>query len=207
MVLVYGEAETGKTTLAIQCSVNCARMGYKTLFIDCENTFFPRRMAQIVSEDFEDIAPQIILMKPESFEQQTVVIDRLNEYVSERVGLIVIDTITGLYREKLGDNMKETFSLNRELNRQMACLAQITKTQKVACLVISQVRSVVFEEHEMVQPVATRVLKFWADTTISLKPTAQTNVVKVTVEMHTDRKPVKTVFLKIEEKGLHDYRV
>ncbi len=207
MVLVYGEAETGKTTLAIQCSVNCARMGYKTLFIDCENTFFPRRMAQIASDDFEDIAPQIILMKPESFEQQTVVIDRLNEYVSERVGLIVIDTITGLYREKLGDDMKETFSLNRELNRQMACLAQITKTQKVACLVISQVRSVVFEEHEMVQPVATRVLKFWADTTISLKPTAQTNVIKATVEMHTEKKPVKTIFLKIEEKGLHDYRV
>lgn len=207
MVLVYGEAETGKTTLAIQCAVNCARMGYKTIFIDCDNNFFPRRMAQIAADnDFEDLASQIILMKPEDFKQQTFVIDRLSEYISEKVGLIVVDTITGLYRERLGDDVKKTFALNRELNRQMACLAQVTKTQKVASLVVSQVRSVVLEKHELVQPVATRVLKFWADTTVSLKPTTQANVIKVTVETHIDKKHYKTIFLKIEEKGLHDYR-
>lgn len=206
IALVYGEAETGKTTLAIQCAVNSARMGYKTIFLDCDNTFFPRRMAQIAAGDFQDVAPQIILMKPGNFEQQSVVIDRLSDYISKKVGFIVVDTVTGLYRERLGDDMKETFALNRELNRQMACLAQITKTQKVASLVVSQVRSVVFGENEMVQPVAMRVLKFWADTTISLKPTVQANVMKATVETHIDKKPAKTIFLKIEEKGLHDYK-
>ena len=203
-MLVYGEAETGKTTLAIQCAVNCARMGYKTIFIDCDNTFFPRRMAQIASDDFEIPASQIILMRPDDFGQQTFVIDRLNEYISGKVRLIVVDTITGLYREKLGDGMKETFVLNRELNRQMACLAQTTKTQKVACLVVGQVRSVVSEEHEIVQPVATRVLEFWADTIISLQPTAKANIVKATVKTHTGKKSAKPMFLKIEEKGLHD---
>ena len=82
IVIAYGEAETGKTTLAVQCSINCARMGYKTIFIDCDNTFFPRRMAQIAFDDFETFASQIILMKPEDFDQQTFVIDRLSEYVS-----------------------------------------------------------------------------------------------------------------------------
>ncbi|MCW3985004.1 MAG: AAA family ATPase [Candidatus Bathyarchaeota archaeon] len=206
MVLVFGEAETGKTTLAIQCAVNCARMSYKTIFIDCDSTFFPRRMAQIAIDDFEALAHQIILMKPEDFEQQTIVIDRLNDYISKKVGLIVVDTITNLYSERLGDDMKKTFALNRELNRQMACLAQITKTHKVASLIVSQVRSVILEEHGKVQPVATRVLKFWTDKTISLKPTAQTNVIKANVETHIDKKPVKPIFLKIEEKGLHDYR-
>ena len=206
IVLVYGEAETGKTTLAIQCAVNCAKMGYKTIFIDCDRTFFPRRMAQIATKDFEALAPQIILMKPEDFEQQTFVIDRLSEYISRRVGLIVVDTITGLYGERLEDDIKKTFTLNRELNHQMACLAQITKTQKVASLIVSQVRSVVFEEHEIVQPVATRVLKFWAHTIISLKPTAKANVIKATVKTHKDKKPAKPMFLKIEEKGLHYFR-
>lgn len=206
MLLVYGEPETGKSTLALQCGVNCAKMDYKTIFIDCENIFLPRRMAQIASENLEALASQIILMRPENFEQQTVVIDRLGDYISEKVGLIVIDTITSLYRENLVDDMKRTFTLNRELNRQMACLAQITRTQKVASLVTSQVRSMVFEEQELVQPVATRVLKFWADITINLKPTAQARVIKATVETHTDKKPIKPVFLKIEETGLHDYR-
>jgi DNA repair protein RadB len=206
MVLVYGEAETGKTTLALQCAVNCAKMEYKTIFIDCDHTFFPRRMAQIAGDDFDDLAPQTILMRPEDFEQQAVVIDRLSDYISKKVGFIAVDTITGLYREKVGDNMKKTFALNRELNRQMACLAQITKTQKVASLVISQVRSVVLQEREAVQPVAMRVLKFWADTTISLKPTARANVIKATVEAHRHEKTGKAVFLEIEEKGLHDYK-
>jgi len=207
MILVYGEAETGKTTLAIQCAVNCAKMEYKTIFIDCNHTFFPRRMAQIAGDNFEDLAPQIILMHPEDFEQQTVVIDRLSDYISKKVGLIVVDTITDFYRENVGGDAKKSFAMNRELNRQMACLAQITKTQKVTSLVISQVRSVVLQEHEIVQPVATRVLKFWADKTISLKPTAQANVIKATVEAHRLTKSAKIVFLKIEEKGLRDYKL
>ncbi len=205
MVLVYGEAETGKTTLALHCAVNCAKMGYKTLFIDCDGTVFPRRMKQIADGDFEDFS-QIILMKPESFEQQTMVIDRLDDYMSEKVGLIVVDTITNLYREKLGVDAKTTFSLNRELNRQIATLAQIAKTRKAACLVVSQVRSTVSEGQEVVQPVAPRVLKFWADAIVSLKPTAQSSVVKVLVETRMHRNPAKAIFLKIGEKGLQDYK-
>ncbi len=205
-MLVYGEAETGKSTLAIQCAVNCARMGYKTIFVACEDTFFTRRMEQIASDDFEAIASQIILMHPEDFEQQGFVIDNLNRYVSKKVGLIVVDTITSLYRERLGDDVKKTFSLNRELNRQMACLTQITKTQKLVSLVVSQVRSVVLDERELVQPVATRVLEFWADTILSLKLTTQTTVIKVSVKTHGNKNPVKSIFLRIGEKGLHDYR-
>ena len=149
-------------------------------------------------------ASQIILMKPQDFVQQTTVIDSIGDYVSEKVGLIVVDTITGLYREKLGDDDKSTFTLNRELNRQMACLAQITKTQRLACLIVSQVRSVVIEAQELVQPVAKRVLKFWADAIITLKPTAKPQVINATVELRKIAKPTKAIFLKIEERGLQD---
>jgi len=204
-VLVYGEAETGKTTLAIQCAINCARMGYKTIFIDCDHTFLGRRMAQIASEDFEELAPQIILMKPQDFRQQAFVIDRLAEYVGERVGLIVVDTITRLYREGLEGNMRKTLRLNRELNRQMAYLAQITRTESVASLIVSQVRSVFLEADRTVQPVAMRVLKFWADASVSVWPTAEYNKIRVNVET-SSKKRSKPIFLRIEKGGLRDYR-
>jgi RecA/RadA recombinase len=181
-------------------------MGYKTIFVDCDGTFSPKRMAQIAQDDFEALAPQIILIKPEDFDQQAAVIERLNDYVSERVGLVVVDTVTNLYREKLEDDMKRNFALNRELNRQMACLAQTTKTRKVASLVISQVRSVVFEEQESVQPVGTRVLKFWADTTIILQPTARSTVIKVVVGTRLRKKPANSVLCEIGERGLLGHR-
>jgi RecA/RadA recombinase len=204
MALVYGEAETGKTTLAIQCAVNCAIMGYKTIFVDCDGTFFGARMEHVAGNDFDDLGPRIILMKPEDFERQTFIIDRLDDYISKTIGLIVVDTITGLYREKFGDGVEKTFILNRELNRQMASLAEITKTRKVVSLITSQVRSVFYgQQNELVQPVATRVLKFWADTVISLRPTARANVIRATVERNKDKKPAKPVFLKIQKNGLH----
>jgi len=206
IVLVYGEAETGKTTLAIQCAISCARMGHKTIFVDCDGTFSPRRMAQIAANDFEALAPQIILMQPRDFGQQAIVIERLNDFVSEKVGLIIVDTVTSLYRGRLGGDMKITFTLNRQLNCQMASLAQITRTKKVSCLVVSQVRSTVLGENELVQPVATRVLRFWADTNINLKPTASGFIIKATVETRKSKKLPKSMFLKIEERGLGDYR-
>ncbi|UCH31760.1 MAG: AAA family ATPase [Candidatus Bathyarchaeota archaeon] len=203
LLLVYGEAETGKTTFAIQCAVNCAKTGFKTFFIDCDGAFFPRRMVQIAAHESKEIGSQIMLMKPETLEQQAVIIDKLNEYISKKVGLIIFDTITSLYSEALGDDKQSVFSLNRQLNRQMAYLAQISRTQKVASLVVGQVRSVM-NKYDLVQPVAMRVLKYWADAVIILNPTTEAHVIKATIKTRATQKPSKQIFLKLGEKGLHE---
>ena len=203
--LVYGEAETGKSSLAVQCAVNCARMGYKSLFIDSDGTFSPKRLSQIAYYDYEKISPFIILMKPTTFQEQIMAIDHLDEYITKKFGLIVVDTITSLYRVELG-SQKETFALNRELNRQVALLAQIAKTRKVAVLITSQVRSVFLEEQVRIEPVATRVLKFWSDIVLNLNQTGQTRVIKVLLEKHPERKRSASCYVKIERTGIRDYR-
>jgi DNA repair protein RadB len=205
--LVYGEAETGKTTLAIQCAVNCARQGCKTLFVDCDGTFSARRLSQIAIRDFKDIAGLIILMKPDNFGEQAIVIDRLTDYVTKSFGLVVIDTVTSLYRAEIAERPEKTFELNRELNRQMACLAQIARTQKIAVLVTSQVRSVFSETYVSIEPVATRVLKFWADTIIAMKPTENPQIIKAILEKSSKKVPPLTCHLKIEETGIHEYLI
>ena len=45
VILIYGEPETGKTTLAMQCAVDCAIQKLKILFVDCDNTFFSYKSA------------------------------------------------------------------------------------------------------------------------------------------------------------------
>src|SRR5208283_740420 len=97
VVLIYGEPETGKSTLAIQCAVNCAFQNLKTLYVDCDNTFSSKRMAQISKDNFEHIADQVILIRPKNFREQTAVIDRIQDYTAKNFGLIVIDTLTSLY--------------------------------------------------------------------------------------------------------------
>jgi len=205
--LIYGEAETGKTTLTMQCAVNCARQGYKTLFVDCDSTFSARRLSQIASEDFKDIAELIILMRPNNFSEQAVVIDRLTDYITKSFRLLVVDTITSIYRAKVAEHPEETFQLNRELNRQIACLAQVAKTQKIAVLLISQVRSVFNEAYISIEPVGTRVLKFWADTIIVMKPTENPRIIKAILEKSPKRVRHSFCHLRIEKTGMRGHLI
>jgi RecA/RadA recombinase len=202
--LVYGEAETGKTTLAMQCTINCAKQGYKTLFIDCDGTFSSRRLSQLASEKLKEIAELITLMRPNDFHEQTLVIDHLMDYLTKNFGLLIIDTITALYRLKIAESPKKTFELNRELNRQIAELAQTAKTQKIAVLILSQVHGVFDEASSSVEPVATRVLKFWTDTIIALKPTENPQIIKAILEKSRKKLQPQTYYLTIEENGIHE---
>jgi len=202
--LVYGEAEVGKTCLAVQCAVNAARMGYKAIFVDSDSTFSPRRLSQIAYKDVDEVAPQITLVRPKTFEEQALAIDRLDEYLTKSVGLVAVDTITSLYRSEIGER-QTTFALNRELGRQMACLAQVAKTHKVVALVNSQVRNVFLEGVVGVEPVATRVLKFWAGVVLNLKPTGRGKTLEAVLEKHPAHRQSVSCYLAIEEGGVCDY--
>ena len=205
VTLIYGEPETGKTTLAMQCAVNCAMQGYKILFVDCDNTFSVKRLSQVASGKFEEIADLVILIRPADFKEQTAVIDRISEYTAKNFGLIVIDTLNSLYRAKVAESAGKAFGPNRELNRQLAILAQNAKTQKIPVVITSQVRSVLDESYQSIAPVATRVLKFWSDTIIAMKPTESPQTIEAVLE-ETRSNPRETrCYLRINETGIHDF--
>ncbi|MCW4016682.1 MAG: AAA family ATPase [Candidatus Bathyarchaeota archaeon] len=203
--LIYGEAETGKTSLAVQCAVNCARRGIKSLFIDTDGTFSYERLSQIADYDYEKISPLMIIMRPTTFQEQAKAIDHLEKVITNKFGLIVVDTVTSLYRVELSGT-QETYAANRELNRQLAVLTQIAKTRGVAVLAISQVRSVLRGETVEMKPVATRVLNYWSDIVLDMRQTSQTRVIKVLREKHPKIKGTGYTYVKIENTGISDYR-
>jgi RecA/RadA recombinase len=208
ITMIYGEPETGKTTLVIQCAANCALQGKKTLFVDCDNTFATERLSQITREKFDQVAEQIILMKPKDFAEQTAIIDQLQDYTSKNFGLVIIDTFNSLYRAKVSETTapKASFAVNRELNRQMALLAQTAKTQHIPLIVTSQVKAVFDETYVSVAPVATRVLQFWATTTIALKPTENPQVIQVVLQQKNRNPQEATCHLRIGQTGIHDLK-
>jgi RecA/RadA recombinase len=204
--MIYGEPETGKTTLAIQCAANCAlQHNLKTLFVDSDGTFATERLLQITQEKFPQVSKQIILMRPRDFTEQTVLVDNLTDYISKSFGLVVIDTFNSLYRVKIAEaTPKASFAVNRELNRQMAILAQTAKTQHIPIVVTSQVKAVFDEPSITVAPVATRVLQFWADITIALKPTENSRLIKSVLQQKNRNPQEVTCYLRIEQTGIHD---
>lgn len=204
IVLIYGEPETGKSTLAMQCAISSSLQGKKTLFIDCDNKFSPQRLMQISSKKFDQIAELIVLIRPKDFAEQAAIVDHISEYTEKNFGLIVIDTATSLYRLKVAESSGKGFSLNRELNRQMAILAQTTKTLQIPIVMTSQVSSLFNETSVSVAPVATRVVKFWADTIIALQPTENSNSIRAVLEKTPWTNQEETCPLRIDLSGIHD---
>jgi DNA repair protein RadB len=204
ITLFYGAPETGKSTLAIQCSVNCAIQKLKVLFVDCDNTFSTKRLAQISGDKFDEVAERIILVKPKNFCEQTAFVDQIQDYAGKNVGLIVFDTLTSLYGAEVCETSSKTFSINRELNRQLAILAQTVKICKIPLIITSQVRSILGEQEDNVRPVATRVLKFWAETIIALKPTDQPQTIKAVLEKKHETDNEVVCYVQIGEKGIQD---
>jgi RecA/RadA recombinase len=206
VTLIYGEPDTGKTTLVMQCAVNGALKNRKVLFIDCDNTFSAKRLSQIASNRFDEVAERIVLVKPKDFKEQTALIDCIENYTTN-IGLIVIDTFTSLYGAKVCESSNKAFAINRELNRQLAILAQLVRIKKITVIITSQVRCVLSDQDSKIRPVATRVLKFWAENIIALKPTHFPQTIKVILEKPNITKQEKICYIQIGESGLHDTTV
>jgi RecA/RadA recombinase len=143
-------------------------------------------------------------MKPNDFREQAAIVDQLTDYVTANFGLVVLDTFTSLYRLRIAESPSKTFELNRELNRQLAVLAQTARTQKFAVLITGQVHSVLDSVPVSVEPVATRVLKFWADTVIALKPTENPQVIEMILEKSPLKATMKTCNLRIKGTGMRE---
>lgn len=203
MSLVYGEADTGKTTLAIQCAVNLARSGKRTIYIDSDRSLSSTRLSQISGYDLE-VLRNIIIFTPENFDVQTQIVESLPHYVSSQVALIAVDTVTSLYRLDVGDSDK-TFKLNRQLNRQLAYFSNIAKEGGVATLLLSQVRSLMMDSPE-VEPVANRLLRFWSNNIVQLRATPMVGVKEAVLELRMRRKVQKKCHFRTGEAGIEDLK-
>jgi RecA/RadA recombinase len=183
ITLIYGTYKTGKTTFALQSAINNAKKKFKTLYVDSDDTFSTSRLSQITQKGLDTVSQLIILFKPRNFLEQGLLFEKLSGCVSDSVALIVVDTITSLYRISL-QGPEETFAFNRELNRQLALLTELAVKNDVAVLLTGQVHSIIderFAESE-IEPVATRVLTFWSHNILRLTTTKQRSIRIATIE-------------------------
>src|SRR5207244_12573309 len=61
--LVYGEASTGKTVLAMQSALEAAARGFKVFFVDADLSFSAQRLESLVRG--EELAENIFVSQPE----------------------------------------------------------------------------------------------------------------------------------------------
>jgi DNA repair protein RadB len=180
VVVVYGEARTGKTTLALQTAIEAARRGLKVIYVDADHSFTHQRFTQLVGEEPE-AGERILLFFPDTFSAQTNLVESIENYLTTRTRLVIIDTITSLYRVSLG-SAQQTFVLNRELNRQLAYLSEVAARHKLVVLLTSQVHARLDFPFGRIEPVARRTLAHWPRTIIRLKNASEQSRKEIIVE-------------------------
>jgi len=198
----YGPAGAGKTNLALMTAVQVAAGGRKVLYIDTEGGFSVERLKQL-SKEHENVMQNILFLEPTTFEEQVQAFEKLRELVNEKVGLIVVDSISMLYRLELGSS-EEVYDVNRALGRQIAYLTEIARKRQIPVLITNQVYSA-FEERERIQMVGGDLLRYGSKCLVELQITPS-NKRRAIIKKHRSLAPEQEAVFQIVEAGTEDAR-
>lgn len=163
---IYGPSGSGKTNLCLLASVKVAEEGKKVLFMDTEGGIAVERIRQI-STDYEKVLERIIFLNPVNFEEQKDFFEKIREIVNEQFGMVVVDSISMLYRLELGRS-EGVYEVNLALGKQIAYLVEIARKSKIPILITNQVYSD-FETPNGVKMVGGDLLKYGSKCLIELK--------------------------------------
>ena len=204
---IYGPAGSGKSLLCMLCTAHSIP-DQKIIYTDTEEGFSLTRLKQ-VCDDYDRILDKIIFLKPTNFSEQKKSIEQLkNILIKQKIGLIVVDTISMLYRVELSE--KNTKELNNEFVLQLRDLIEIARKKDIPVLVTSQVYADIGikagqEEHhekDRVNVVGGLMIKNMSKCIIELKKTGGSR--KAILRKHRSLPEGKEVSFKIIEKGIEE---
>ncbi len=164
---IYGEAASGKTTLALQFVKTVYRLGFRSVYINAEGAALLERLEQIMGERYDKVQESVRILIPKTFNEQASLIEDFDLYKQKDTKLLVVDTLTKLYRLSLEDK-KTNYSVHRELNRQAGFLKGIAYHFDISVLVLNQVRGS-FEDKAGFEPVAKNILDYWSNFEIKMR--------------------------------------
>lgn len=182
ITLIYGPSASGKSNFVMLASCHQAKKEKKVIFIDTEGSFSLDRINQISGGLPEFILKNIIILKPTNFQEQKNAFFKLLKELkqSENVGLIIVDSMTMLYRLELAEARKigieEVRNVNFDLVNQVKALHEISRKRDIPVLITAQVYNEFLSEDDWlggkeagVSVVGGDILKYWSKCIIELK--------------------------------------
>lgn len=194
---LFGPSGVGKTNLCLLAAVRIAEAGKKVIFIDSEGGIAVERIKQI-SADYERVLNNIIFFNPVTFTEQNDIFEKVKSMVSEQIGMIVVDSISMLYRLELGRS-EEVYEVNSALGRQIAYLVEIARRKKIPVLITNQVYAD-FDHRDEVKMVGGDLLKYGSKCLLELKRAEGGR--EIILRKHRSLPEGRGVKFRIVEKGI-----
>ncbi len=138
ITMIYGEAASGKTTMAKLAAIEQVKNNKKVVYIDTENGFSIERFKQLAGKDYQKILDNMIIFRPESLREQKKLMKDIMQLVETgKIGLVIVDTIGSIYRVEL--KLDEKYA-NRTIAENIKVFRWITN-KGIPVLITNQVYS------------------------------------------------------------------
>jgi len=154
ITMFYGPAASGKSNFMMLAACHQAKKNKKIIFIDSEGSFSIDRVNQICVGLPEFVLNNIVILKPTNFQEQRESFFKLLRELkaSKNIGLVIVDSMTMLYRLELADarkkGMEEVRKVNNDMAKQMNALYEIARKRQIPVLITSQVYNEFLSEED-----------------------------------------------------------
>ena len=192
---IFGDFGVGKTTLALQFAIDTAKLG-KVVFIYSKPNFPYEKIGKILREDSSDILNNLILISTQDFiglnnivlNLEFLILNYLNEQKAV-LNLIVIDSITDLYRLELNREKKEkNVNLNYQLNQLLANLCYINDKYSINILIVNEISRRNYEDYTIEIQSGGKVMDYWVKYSLKINRTKKLNVRNLIITKHPEMK-------------------
>jgi DNA repair protein RadB len=195
---IYGVPSSGKTNFALMAVASAAAEG-KVIYLDPEGGFSPERLEQITGKKFMDVLKNIILVEPSDFDEQKIAIKKIEDIItSSKVSLIVVDSISVLYRLEVERDMKE-------LGRQLAAFLRLARKYDLPVLIINQVYTDI--DSGRIAPIGGDLSRYWSKIMVEFERDEQTGIRTAILRKHKFLPEGMKMRFRINNSGIESFGV
>lgn len=180
---LWGDFGVGKTTLSLQTANTYALNKKKVLYIYTKPNLPFKKISTVLESNFEDVIEHILFIHTTNFDDIFNFIFNLeftvlNDLKTKKwtFNLIIIDSMTDLYRLELNREKKEkNFILNYRLNQLLANLAILKQKYEIDILIVNEISRRTQEGQTFEVESGGNVMQYWVANSIKIERTDVAN--------------------------------
>ncbi len=209
---IWGDFGVGKTTFALQTAFNASKRKKKILYIYSKPEFPYEKIGNIFknnsNEGLLDTLENITFIQIANFSDlftltfnlEFLIIDNIKKK-EDNLNIIIIDSITDLYRLELDrDNKEKNVNLNYQLNNILATLFFINETYNIEILIINEVSRKNQNGQTIEIQTGGNVMDYWVFYAFKIARTGKINERIFTLTKHPEEKKLEFIS-QITESG------
>ena len=198
---VWGDFGVGKTTFSLQKAINYASDKNKIIYIYTKPNFPFEKINKYVQKSVKDTLDNMIFIKSLNFEDLYSLVFNLEFIVLDTykkpntiIDLIIIDSITDLYRLELNRESKEkNFLLNYKLNQILANLFFLNKKYSINIIVVNTQTNINQNGQLIEVQSGGKVMDYWIDNSLKILRTNKLNCRRFVFKKRKNKKAIESL--------------